>query len=242
MNRSELLKKLREPFADHLIGKLPKGTKSQNECPANEKKNCTICGGWHHPRIVHLDYVGHAAVTDRLLEVDPEWSWKPLNFGTDGSPILDKDGGMWIELTVCGVTRLGYGDAAGKIGSNAVKERIGDAIRNAAMRFGVALELWSKEDLHNFKGALEDQDKAAVKESVKITSLPEITPDELIRLCADKIDENGVILKMGIKSMVQTGQRTADAAIEWVGKKATVSAEVKAIIKAWEPIESEQTE
>ena len=30
-----------------------------------------------------------------------------------------------------------------------MKERIGDAIRNAAMRFGVALDLWSKEELES---------------------------------------------------------------------------------------------
>jgi uncharacterized protein YjbJ (UPF0337 family) len=29
-----------------------------------------------------------------------------------------------------------------------MKERIGDALRNAAMRFGAALDLWHKGDLH----------------------------------------------------------------------------------------------
>ena len=29
-----------------------------------------------------------------------------------------------------------------------MKERIGDALRNAAMRFGAALELWHKGELH----------------------------------------------------------------------------------------------
>ena len=61
---------------------------------------------------------------------------------------MDNFGGMWIKLTVCGVTRLGYGDAQGKEGGNAIKEAIGDALRNAAMRFGAALELWHKGDLH----------------------------------------------------------------------------------------------
>jgi hypothetical protein len=61
-----------------------------------------------------------------------------------GSPQCDRDGNLWIRLTVCGVTRLGVGD-----GKN-MKERIGDAIRNAAMRFGVALDLWAKENLVEF--------------------------------------------------------------------------------------------
>ena len=71
-----------------------------------------------------------------------------MKVNEDGSPSLDKDGGMWIKLTVCGITRLGYGDAESKTGPNATKERIGDALRNAAMRFGAALDLWHKGELH----------------------------------------------------------------------------------------------
>lgn len=95
-----------------------------------------------------LSFVGHAALTDRLLDADPQWNWEPLAFGPEGLPVIDTLGGMWIKLTVCGVTRLGYGDAQGKEGPNAIKEVIGDALRNAAMRFGAALDLWHKGDLH----------------------------------------------------------------------------------------------
>jgi len=91
---------------------------------------------------VHLDYVGHAATTSRLLEVDPEWSWEPMAYDMAGLPMFDSNRNLWIKLTVCGVTRIGVGDGMG------LKECIGDAIRNAAMRFGVALDLWAKEDLH----------------------------------------------------------------------------------------------
>lgn len=118
------LQKLREPFLPNQIGKLPKGG-------------------------VTLDFVGHAALTDRLLDVDPLWTWEPLALTEEGLPAIDKDGGLWIKLTVCGVTRLGYGDAADKKGPNAMKERIGDALRNAGMRFGIALDLWHKGELHD---------------------------------------------------------------------------------------------
>lgn len=141
---------MREPFPAHQISKLPKGTKAQNECPASEKVNCKICGGWHHPKIIHLDYVGHAALTDRLLDADPHWTWEPMAF-KDGLPAFDETGGLWIRLTVCGHSRIGYGHAAGSsykdIGARE-KEVIGDALRNAAMRFGAALELWHKGELH----------------------------------------------------------------------------------------------
>lgn len=113
---------LRKPFPADKIGKLPKGG-------------------------VTLDYVGHAEVTDRLLEVDPGWTWAPMGYGPDGRPALDDHGGLWILLTVAGVTRPGYGEASGGFSpGDKVKSAIGDAIRNAAMRFGVALDLWTKDD------------------------------------------------------------------------------------------------
>lgn len=141
---------LRSPFPAHQISKLPKPTKAQTDAVKADFKagiRCDICGGWHHPKVVHLDYVGHAALTDRLLDADPAWYWEPLSIA-DGIPVRDKDGGMWITLTVCGVTRMGYGHAGDKTGGDAIKEIIGDALRNAAMRFGAALDLWHKGDLH----------------------------------------------------------------------------------------------
>lgn len=139
--------KLRAPFETNQISKLPKPTKAQTDAVKADYKvgvRCTICGTWHHKDVVHLDYVGHAAITHRLLDVDPLWSWEPVATDASGLPLIDKDGGMWIKLTICGVTRLGYGDAQSKTGPDAMKERIGDALRNAGMRFGMALDLWHK--------------------------------------------------------------------------------------------------
>jgi hypothetical protein len=137
------LQKLREPFPEHQISLLPKPYKKDSP-----KGNCKECGGYHGLPALHLSYVGHAALTDRLLDCDENWTWEPVAYGADGLPLIDQNGGMWIRLTVCGVTRLGYGDAQGKTGPDAMKERIGDALRNAAMRFGAALDLWHKGDLH----------------------------------------------------------------------------------------------
>jgi hypothetical protein len=141
------LTKLRQPFPAHQISKLPKPYKKDSP-----KVNCSECGGYHGLPAMHLDYVGHAALTDRLLDTDSEWSWEPVGFTPEGLPALDRNGGLWIKLTVCGVTRYGYGAADGKSGGDAMKEMIGDALRNAAMRFGAALDLWHKGDLH-----LEDE-------------------------------------------------------------------------------------
>ena len=125
---------LRAPFPAHQISKLPKPTKAQTEAVKADFKagiRCKICGAWHHPDVIHLDYVGHAALTDRLLDADNIWTWEPLAMSPDGLPVMDNMGGMWIRLTVCGVTRLGYGHAGEKQGGDAIKEVIGDALRNA---------------------------------------------------------------------------------------------------------------
>lgn len=127
---------LRKPFPKEAVGVLPKPYRKESP-----KGKCPECGGWHGLPAVHLDYVGHAAVTDRLLKVDPEWSWEPMGVDQFGLPALDQAGNLWIRLTVAGMTRIGVGDGM------SMKERIGDAIRNAAMRFGVALDLWSKEEI-----------------------------------------------------------------------------------------------
>ena len=140
------------PFDAHEVGKLPKPTKAQTDAvKANFKEGvrCDICGAWHHPKVVHLDYVGHAALTKRLLQVDLHWSWEPMALTPEGAPLIDQHGGMWIRLTICGMTRIGYGHADGKTGGDAIKEAVGDALRNAALRFGAALELWHKGDLYD---------------------------------------------------------------------------------------------
>lgn len=157
------LELLREPFKPHQISKLPKPTKQQTDAVRNDFKTgirCKLCGAWHHKDVVHLDYVGHAALTDRLLDADPNWNWEPLAFTDKGTPLRDENGGLWIKLTVCGVTRYGYGNADGKTGGDAIKELIGDALRNAAMRFGAALDLWHKGDLH-----ADDEPIAEAKET-----------------------------------------------------------------------------
>lgn len=142
MNK-EQHEKLRAEFPNEAIGKLPRGN-------------------------TYLSYVGHAATTDRLLSVDPEWTWEPVAFDANGLPAFDALQGLWIRMTVCGVTRYGYGSANGKKGPDAIKECIGDAIRNAAMRFGVALDLWAKEDLSQMhKEYASEEEISVVADKIK---------------------------------------------------------------------------
>lgn len=139
----EAAKKLREKFPTSSVGKLPKGN-------------------------TQLDYVGHAATTDRLLAVDP--TWEPLALDERGLPAIDQAGNLWIRLTVCGLTRIGVGDGP------SMKVRIGDAIRNAAMRYGVALDLWSKEELEGGHDAEVGQPQVGRGSQQKPRAVPEVSP------------------------------------------------------------------
>lgn len=127
---------LRKPFPTEVIGKVNKG-------------------------FGQIDFVGHAAVTDRLNSVDPTWTWEPMARDEHGAPYINEKGGLWILLTVGGVTRPGYGDDDGKTNPNSIKVAIGDAIKNAAMRFGVALELWTKDELES-----QHTDKPEIKPTI----------------------------------------------------------------------------
>jgi len=130
---SEITKKdpwaeLRKPFSKEAISHIPKGG-------------------------VTLDYVGHANITDRLNEaVGPEnWNLEPLSFNEDGTPVIStrKDNAvMWAKLTILGASKLCVGTCS--ISKFEIeKELIGDALRNGAMRFGVALDLWAKGELES---------------------------------------------------------------------------------------------
>ena len=175
---------LRLPFPDHQVSLLPKqmkrGDEDRGKCGGRYSADGKDCGGYH-ARSIHLDYVGHAALTDRLLDADPLWTWEPVAFGPDGLPVMDKSGGLWIRLTVGGVTRLGYGDSQGKTGPNAVKEAIGDALRNAGMRFGAALDLWHKGDLHAAEVDRNDAEPAPSTPPVQEEARPgPTTPEDFL--------------------------------------------------------------
>lgn len=165
------LEKLRLPFEDNLRSFKPIAKCSSDEYKSLPKAMCKICGTYHATsKTDHLEYVGHAALTKRLLDTDIGWSWEPVAVDEHGLPRFDADGGLWIKLTVCGMTRLGYGQAVtnkyAEIGQR-IKEIIGDAMRNAGMRFGMALELWHKGDFET-EDPIEQQSEGKKKDGIQM--------------------------------------------------------------------------
>jgi hypothetical protein len=159
---------LRKPFPKEQIGKLP----------ATQKRPA-------------LDYVGHAPVTQRLNEAAPDWTYSIERVevrGTiqrDGDErrfVTDPDGlphviAVFGTMTIGGVSRqeVGEVDSFSTYG-NELKNAISDFIRRGAMRFGVALDLWSKEDLtsesHNGGASTEIRTEGAGAQAPPPASAP----------------------------------------------------------------------
>lgn len=144
---------LQEDFPKDQIEKLPKPLKggrdqARFQCRPGTQASADgyHCGGYHS-RAIHLDYIGHATITERLNAVDPFWTIEfMVRHPETGEPKVDADG-TWFNMTVLGVTRPCVGDSGGKpLNGNGRKELMGDAIRNGAMRFGVGTYLWSKSE------------------------------------------------------------------------------------------------
>jgi len=100
-----------------------------------------------------LDFVGHADITRILLEIDPTWRWVPIAWD-NGRPAIHVENGiatMWGELTILGQARLGVGSVRADK-QELDKELVGDFLRNAAMRFGICLSLWTKQEWEDLGG------------------------------------------------------------------------------------------
>jgi hypothetical protein len=134
-----------------------------------------------------LDFVGHADITRILLEIDPTWRWVPIAWD-NGRPSIHVENGiatMWGELTVLGQARLGVGSVRADK-QELDKELIGDFLRNAAMRFGICLSLWTKQEW-------DDNPHATTKpvpqaKPVALASNPPVSADNIERFkgaCAE---------------------------------------------------------
>jgi hypothetical protein len=97
---------------------------------------------------VDLRYLSHIWVRKAFQDADPDWWWEPMGYDDRGQPVIVTDSqgqpvGLWIWLHLLGTKMPGYGSVEpGK--RDAIKELIGDALRNAGMRL-VGGSLWVKQ-------------------------------------------------------------------------------------------------
>lgn len=121
MNEQELARLV--ATLEHL--KHPFDRKQISKLPASDKRPA-------------LDYVNHAHVTNRLNQYAPDWSYTV-------DEIVTENGECWVRgtMTIYGASRVEFGK-----GKNPL-EAMSHFIRRAAMRFGVATDLWAKEDFED---------------------------------------------------------------------------------------------
>lgn len=133
-----------------------------------------------------LSFVGHADITKMLIEVDSEWTWEPVAFDVNGLPAYRVENGMahmagW--LTVQGVRRLGIGSVMHNK-PDLLKELVSDFIRNSAMRFGICLSLWTKQEWDDHSPVVATPAPKAVKaEPVGDAPLSQEQIEQFIAAC-----------------------------------------------------------
>lgn len=98
-----------------------------------------------------IGYISHALVTELLNDVDPNWSSRVTHVHTSMVTTLVNNQpvtalhclGVTLALTICGVTREESGGPQRMESfTNELKNAQSDALKRAAMRFGVALRMW----------------------------------------------------------------------------------------------------
>ena len=128
-----------------------------------------------------LDFIGHADITRILIEIDPNWRLVPIAWenGRPACNIVNDMATMWFELTLLGTARLAIGTAKAN-SQDCDKILYGDALRNGAMRFGIGLNLWTKQEWSDLDH--NPTPKPAAKAPARTTggnAQPEATPSDL---------------------------------------------------------------
>jgi hypothetical protein len=143
----------------------------------------------------NLDYISHATVTRRLLEVDPNYTLKVAENPLTGEqriihdPLTGIPTTMCVELTIHGTTFQGYGSytpSMKQVDLNAMiengekwsyqrdpdayKKMFSDGLSTAAMRAGIALQLWDKTEINSEEDQF-DQRRAEIYERLRLKVL-----------------------------------------------------------------------
>lgn len=127
-----------------------------NVCSRHRKGECSVCGAWITQAHSHLSYSSHASITAALAQIDPAWAWLPGWADPLSTGAFPEGLGPWAlcddprhptsllaRLVLLGHVRPGIGTVSRYSVENSTKELIGDFLRNAAMRFGIHLGLWT---------------------------------------------------------------------------------------------------
>lgn len=133
--------------------------------------------GWtdRQGREHEVDYVEWHVVADILDSVAPEWSHAVRNITQIGGLVA-----VTASITIEGVTREGIGTGEA-IDEKGIKKAEHDALKRAAVKFGIARELYRKDDEDVAAGGSQS---ARSEDPVARTLTDLVTPKQLVAIRA----------------------------------------------------------
>ncbi|HXG65478.1 MAG TPA: Rad52/Rad22 family DNA repair protein [Blastocatellia bacterium] len=137
--------------------------------------------GWRdrNGREHEVDYVEWHTVADLLDRICPDWAHEVVQIKQIGDYVA-----VTAAITIRGVTRqgIGTGSAYDEVG---IKKAEHDALKRAAVKFGIARELYRREDEiahHNGKGEEADANHNFPRDPVAKTMADLVTPKQLVAI------------------------------------------------------------
>lgn len=127
-----------------------------------------------------VDYVEWHTVADLLDQICPEWSHQVSNIQQIGDMVA-----VTASITIQGVTRQGVGTGSA-FEEKGIKKAEHDALKRAAVKFGIARDLYRREDEVNNHDSEENgaNQKTFPSEPVAKTMADLVTPKQLVAIRA----------------------------------------------------------
>lgn len=139
--------------------------------------------GWrdHSGREHEVDYVEWHVVADLLDRICPNWSHEVLNIKQIGDYVA-----ITASITIQGVTRQGVGTGSA-YDEKGIKKAEHDALKRAAVKFGIARELYRREEEaapQKNGDAMNGNQQQFPRDPVAKTMADLVTPKQLVAIRA----------------------------------------------------------
>ena len=139
--------------------------------------------GWrdHSGRGHEVDYVEWHVVADLLDRICPDWSHEVLNIKQIGDYVA-----ITASITIQGVTRQGVGTGSA-YDEKGIKKAEHDALKRAAVKFGIARELYRREEEaapQKNGDAVNGNQQQFPRDPVAKTMADLVTPKQLVAIRA----------------------------------------------------------
>ncbi|MGA9769909.1 MAG: Rad52/Rad22 family DNA repair protein [Blastocatellia bacterium] len=139
--------------------------------------------GWrdHSGRSHEVDYVEWHVVADLLDRICPDWSHEVLNIKQIGDYVA-----ITASITIQGVTRQGVGTGSA-YDEKGIKKAEHDALKRAAVKFGIARELYRREEEaapQRNGDAMNGNQQQFPRDPVAKTMADLVTPKQLVAIRA----------------------------------------------------------